>query len=74
MTTRPLASAARPHHLPRLLSLAALCIAAATLGACKTHTDGTSPDAATRPIPENGPKRPADLTPPPAPVPGHTAR
>jgi hypothetical protein len=34
-----------------------------------------SPSAETRPVPEDkAPKRPAPLTPPPPPIPGHTSR
>ncbi|HMN40481.1 MAG TPA: hypothetical protein PKE29_06510 [Phycisphaerales bacterium] len=59
-------------------ALAALgLLGAAGLSACQSQTsadDGTPREASNRPVPDKGPKRPADITPPPPPVPGQTAR
>ncbi len=63
--------------LSRLAAIATLCLIAAAMSACQNHQatdEAAAADASTRPIPDKGPKRPADLTPPPPPNPGHTAR
>jgi hypothetical protein len=63
---------------PRLATFAALGLTlAAGLTACQSNkpaSEAPSAEASTRTVPEKGPSRPADITPPLPPSPGHTAR
>ncbi|HVU62429.1 MAG TPA: hypothetical protein VHC70_00525 [Phycisphaerales bacterium] len=64
-------------HHARTVALAILASAALGMAACHHDqaAEPTSPSAETRPVPEDkAPKRPAPLTPPPPPIPGHTSR
>lgn len=65
---------AKPRRLLAAFSLAALAGGSLLLAACAgPHTNPNAEGStSTRPAPENAPKRPADLTPPPPPSPGHT--
>lgn len=76
MTTRS-TTQTRPSSTLCAAFAALSLLAAAGLSACQSQTsadDGAPREASNRPVPDKGPKRPADLTPPPPPSPGHTAR